>query len=160
MADTVLPSTASAPAKSSKPPRRTIVGTDIDPQGNVTVWDHGPGASKPLVQAPGETDDSFKARSETAKKEAEAWAKAHPAPVSLVMHSGEAAHALSADDRFGMEPADLDEAEVEAEVKKIQDARAAVAAAGQNAIDRKTAIATVMAARHAKANAEKEKAKE
>jgi hypothetical protein len=73
-------------------------------------------------------------------------------PVPLTMHSSDAKQALSVDpERYALEPRGLG-SEVDAEVKKIQDARAAAkkhseehAARHQLAIDRKAAALTVHA---------------
>lgn len=145
----------SAP-KPDKKHRRTIVSSDMDERGNVVVWDHGP--SKVSKKVPGETDEQYKARTDAAAADAKLWNETHIAPDPLTMHASDAAHAIGADERYAMEPADLDESAVEAEIKKIQDERAKVAAAAQLAADRKVAIARVMAAKRAKAKAEKAKA--
>lgn len=120
--------------------RTDVTPADMDPQGNVVVWDHGP--------PDGEAD-------------AQAWHDKHGAgPVPIIMHASDAGHALTVDpERYALEPLDIDDAEVEAEVEAIQERRAAAekaaadhAAAIQIAADRKVAIATVMARRIAAAN--------
>ena len=125
---------------------RAIVGSDIDVNGNVVIWDHGP-------------DDD--------EGDAKAWkARNGDGPVPLHMAAGDAAHALAVDpERYSLEPIDGD-AEIDAEVKKIQEQREAAkkaaeerVAAIQLAEDRKVAAAVVMAARRAKVEADKVEAK-
>lgn len=77
-------------------------------------------------------------------------------PVAVRMDVGAANHAMQADPRYAME-ADIDDAELAAEIKAIQDRRAeaakvaeARAAALQLELDRKAAAATVAARRAAK----------
>jgi hypothetical protein len=111
----------------SKPTARTtVLPTDIDAQGNVTLWDHTPEGS---------------------------------VPVPVVMHNSDASHALSVDPgRWGIEPFDLDEAAVSAEIEKIQKARTDAKAAAEAAVAAKelndfriAAVAIVQARRAAKA---------
>jgi hypothetical protein len=135
--------------------RRNIIPSDVDAQGNVTIWDHGPQLPE---QKRGESDEDFKVRHDKAEADAEAWNKAHVPPLPVTMHAADAGQALlNDDDRYTIEPIDLDEAAVEAEVKKIQEARAAAAAAPQNAADRKVAIARLMGERRAEQSASKTK---
>jgi hypothetical protein len=108
----------------SKPAARTtILPTDIDAQGNVTVWDHAPEGS---------------------------------VPTPVVMHNSDAAHALAVDPgRWGIEPFDLDESAVSAEIEKIQKARtdakaaAEAAAAAKELNDFRIAAAAIVQARRA-----------
>lgn len=106
-------------------PRTIIMSSDIDPAGNVTVWDHGPGYDQ--------------------------------VPVPIGMARMDASHAITTDPkRYTLDPLSFDDPDVEAEVKRIQDKRAEAlkaaedfAAAVQLVADRKTAVASVMAARAA-----------
>ena len=134
--------------------RRHIVPSDVDAQGNVTIWDHGPQEPK---QAKGESEEDFKVRQETYKGDLEEWNEQHDAPVPILRHRVDAAGAVLGDERYALEPAELDEGAIEAEVKRIQEERAARLAAPQNAADRKTAIANLMGARSAEARVEKAK---
>lgn len=143
--------------KAEKKHRRAVIASDLDANGNVIVWDHGPGTGKALKKKPGETDEALKVRSDAAEADAKLWHETHIAPDPLTMHSSDAAHAIAADERYAMEPQDLDESAVDAEVKKIQEDRAKAAAAIQLAADRKIAIARVMAAKRATAKVEKDK---
>jgi hypothetical protein len=130
------------PAAPAKPVHNTVLPSDIDAQGNVVLWDKGPPADSP---------------------EAKAWHDANGAgPAPVVMHNSDASHALSVDpDRWAIEPEGLD-AEVEAEVQKMlkadEDAKKAAEAralAIKVAEYRKIAVGAVMAARAAKAAADK-----
>jgi hypothetical protein len=126
----------------SKPARRTsILPMDTDERGNVTLWDHGPPPDSP---------------------EAKAWHDANgDDPVPVFVHNSDAAHALAVDpDRWGIEPFDLDEQEVENEIAKIQKARAdakkaaeAREAAAQLNADRAIASKKIQADRAAKSAA-------
>ncbi len=150
-------------AKSAKPAKvehNTVLPSDIDANGNVTLWDSGP---QPPVDADGKPLAKDDPRVAAAEAEAKAWHEKYgdgPAPV--VMHNSDASHALAVDpDRWSIEPEGMD-AEVEAEIKKAQEARAAAKktaeereAALELAADRKAAVATVVANRTAKAAADK-----
>jgi hypothetical protein len=148
------------PAAPAKPVHNTVLPSDIDAQGNVTLWDHGPRAALDPDGKPLAKDDPRVVASEA---EAKAWHDANGAgPVPVVMHNSDASHALAVDPaRWSIEPDGVD-AEVDAEVAKIKKARedAKKAAADreeaiQLAEDRKAAIATVMANRAAKVAADK-----
>lgn len=132
-------------------PRTTIARSDMDDQGMVTVWDRGPSYG---AQPDKSDEEAVSAR----KAEIDAWKRDNAdAPVALRMHAHDAVHAVQADpERYALDAQAVDESEVAAEVKKIQDARAAGekadlerAAAVQLAEDRKTAIAAIMARRKA-----------
>lgn len=134
---------------------RTLTAADIDGQGNVVIWDHGPVPPKDVA-----ADDP---RHAVAEAEAKAWhEKNGDGPVPLTMHQSDAAHAMQVEpERYSLDPIG-DESELAAEVKHIQDEREASkkaaeerAAALQLAADRKAAAVTVMAARQAKALAAK-----
>lgn len=129
----------------------------VNAAGNVTVWDHGPG------EPPDETVD--KAAYEAHVADAKAWHKRHGfkfgephGPVPLIMAASDANHALGVEpSRYALEPMDLDDAEVEAEVQAIQDRRAAAAkaseeraAAAQLAADREAAVMIVAGRRREK----------
>jgi len=132
-------------------PRRNILVSDVDAKGNVTLWDHGP-SDKPLEKLPGETDDAFKLRQEVAAAELKAWREKNPMPVMVMLPRAEAVVLLRGE-RHALEPLTVDEAAVQAEIKRIQEARAK--ADPQLAIDRQAAIVAVMAAQRAKAPAGK-----
>jgi hypothetical protein len=132
--------------------RRIILPHDVGPEGNVTVWDHGP--SRPAENIARDSAE-YKAREVEARKWFEQYGRV---PQPILMHVQDAAQALVADPRYAMEPDGIDDAEVDAEVKSIQAQRAEAAKvaadraiAAQLVIDRKAAIATVMTARAAKA---------
>jgi hypothetical protein len=127
---------------------RPLAPTDIDAQGNVTLWDSGPVAA---------SSDSEAARA-AAEAEVKAWHKQYgDGPVPVTMHSQDASHALTVDpDRYSVEPRDLDESAVSAEIEKIQKARTDAKKAAEDrqaAIelnqDRVAAVATVAARRAA-----------
>lgn len=124
---------------------RAIVASDIDANGNVKLYDHGP-------QEPPEAVD--------------AWHKQNgDLPVVVLLNATDAAHALDVDPvRYSLEPANIDEDEIAAEVKVIQDQRAEAekvaaqrAADMQLTADRKTAIGTITARHVAEYEAEKAK---
>lgn len=131
-------------------PRATISPSDMDAQGMVTVWDRGP---QPLPADPKPTEDEVRAHDAGLR----AWKTLHgdnACPVK--MHANDAVHAVQTDpERYSLDPV-ADEAAIDAEVKKIQEARAADekaaaerAAAVQLAADRQTAVAALMARRAA-----------
>lgn len=135
---------------------RSITAADIDAQGNVVIWDHGPQEPRDIAK-----DDP---RYAAAEAEAKAWhEKNGDGPLPLTMHQSDAAHALQVEpERYTLDPIDFDDSEVAAEVKRIQDAREAAkkaaderAAALQLAADRKAAAVTVLAAHQAKMAADK-----
>jgi hypothetical protein len=71
-----------------QPPRTNILPSDIDAQGNVILWDHGPQEPRKI---PGETEDRAKARREHYEAEHNAWRKQHGAfhsPEDLAMVKG------------------------------------------------------------------------
>jgi hypothetical protein len=160
MTDPVKPVEPAKPAAPAKPVHNTVLPTDIDANGNVTLWDHGPRAPVSVDGKPLAKDDPRVVASEA---EAKAWHDANgDNPVPVVMHNSDASHALAVDPaRWSIEPDGVD-AEVDAEVAKMkkarEDAKKAAedrAAVIQLAEDRKAAIATVMANRAAKAAADK-----
>lgn len=131
--------------------RRGIVKSDVDPQGNVVLWDHGPTEPGPDVERDGE---EYKRR----EVEAKVWHRKNGGgPIPVIMDQSNAAHAMSADpERYSLEPADVSESDIEAEIAKIQEQRDADkkvaeerAAALQLASDRKAAIAIVQGRRAA-----------
>lgn len=118
---------------------RAITAADIDAQGNVTIWDHGP------IEA---------------EADSKSWhEKNGDGPVPIVMNQADAAHAMQVEPtRYSLDPIHLDDGEVVAEAKKTSDAREAAkkaaeerALAIQRAADLKAAAVTVLAARQAKA---------
>jgi len=135
----------------------TIVGTDIDASGNVVIWDHGPHDEMPASALPPESDGYKAAKAQYDADHAE-WHRVNgPGPVPLTMAAGDAGHAIYADpQRYAIEPLG-DDAEVKAEVEEIRKRRETAkkhaethAARVQLALDRKAAVATVMAKRRAK----------
>ena len=128
-------------------PRTSVVASDVDAAGNVTIWDHGPPQEETAVH-----DD---------------WHKTHGAgPVAAVMDAQSARHALSVDPaRYALDPLGEDSevaAEVEAIKRRREEALKASAdhlAKAQLAADRKTALAIVMARRRVKESAAKIAAK-
>ena len=133
-----------------KQPRTSILPSDIDAQGNVVIWDHGPQEPRKF---PRDTEDQAKARAEAHERDAKVWHDEHAGLAQpLTMHSSDAGQAMAIEPgRYALEPADIDEGEVEKRVKEIQDKRAAAAAFAQTVIDRKTAIAEIMSERRAEA---------
>lgn len=130
---------------------RGIVRSDIDAQGNVVLWDHGPTEPGPEVERDG---DEFK----RLEAEDKAWhLKNGDGPIAVTMAQSDAVHAMSVEPyRYSLDPADVSDSDVEDEIKKIQDQRLEAekvtqdrADAVQYAIDRRTAVATVMANRRA-----------
>jgi hypothetical protein len=131
-----------------KPAARGITKNDIDAQGNVVLWDLGPSEPGPLVE---KDSDEYK----RLEAEAKAWdARNGEGSVPITMNQSDATHAMLADpERYSLDP-DVNEADVEAEIEKIQDQRAKDKktaedreAAVQLAADRKIAVATVQAKR-------------
>jgi hypothetical protein len=146
-----------AEAKTDPRVPRTITAADIDAQGNVVVWDHGPRASGEDVKRDSPEYAALEA-------DAKAWhEKNGDGPVPIVMDKGQAGHAIDVEPaRYSLDPIDLDDSELAAEVKKIQDQRAAAKkaadereAALQLAVDRKNAVTAVLANRQAKLAEEK-----
>ncbi len=101
-----------------KPPRTGIVPSDMDAQGNVVLWDHGPADAK------------------------------HQAPVPVILHAGDAGHAMMIDpERYALEPFELDEDEIAGRVQDMKAKREAARDFAQHAIDRRNAIAAMMSDR-------------
>jgi hypothetical protein len=124
-------------------PRMSVVDSDVDSAGNVTLWDHGP--------------------PEEEKATHEDWHKHHGAgPVPAVLDAQQARHALTADPaRYSLEPLGEGDAEVAAEVEAIRRRREETKKASEDhvakaqlAADRKAAVAAVMATRRAKEHKE------
>lgn len=114
--------------------RTHILPSDIDPRGNVVVYDHGPR----------DTDADHKE-----------WHEKNVAPLPLIMHAGDAGHAMSIEPtRYAMEPHGLDEGAIDERIKAIQDKREAVKHAAFAAADRKAAIAELMSEHVAATSAE------
>jgi hypothetical protein len=133
-----------------QPPRTAILPSDIDAQGNVTLWDHGPQEVKTFAT---DTPEQAKAREEQNAVAVKAWQdKNGDMAQPLTMHSSDAMQAMATEPgRYALEPADVDEAEVEKRVKEIKDKRQAAADFPQNVADRKTAISGIMSERRAAA---------
>lgn len=141
--------------------RRTIIlPSDIDPHGNVVVWDHGP-------REPPADLDRASPEYQALVADANAWHKRHgDGPAALTMDVGNARHSLAVEpDRYALEPFDADDAEIEAEIEAIRQRRADAEAAAeehranlQYALDRKAAIAGLLARRAAEDAAEAEPA--
>jgi hypothetical protein len=137
--------------------RTGILPSDIDPAGNVTLWDHGPAPFEPV---PHETDEVKAAREQKHAAEVAAWHDANgDGPVGIAMHSSDAAHALMIDpDRYALEPDDLDESEIQARMDEMREKRELAARSPQDAIDRRVAIAAIISDRvNAKSVAELDK---
>jgi hypothetical protein len=122
---------------------RTITLGDIDANGNVVIWDHGPPADAP-------------ARAEWRSSNGDS-----DLPASILMHATTAAEAMQNDPaRYALEPRGVSEAEVDAVVATIQKEREAAkkraadaAAAAQLRIDLAQAHRNVAARRRAAAMA-------
>lgn len=140
-----------------QPPRTAILPSDIDAQGNVTLWDHGPQEPKKI---PADTEEQAKARADRHAAEAKAWHDEHGDAASpLTMSSGDAGHAMTVEPgRYALEPDDIDEGEVEKRVKAMKDKRDAARDFAQSVIDRKIAIAEIMSERSAATTAAKTEA--
>lgn len=141
--------------KSDPAVRRAIVASDISAHGTVVIWDHGP--TEPEVDH--ETEEHK--RYET---EATEWHRVNgDGPVPTTMDSQQAAHAMQVEPtRYALDPIDLSDADVDAEIKRMHDEREAVkkasderAATAQLATDRKAAITIVMARRAREAEVER-----
>lgn len=126
--------------------RTGILPSDIDAAGNVTLWDHGPGD---YVADKRHTDDVNAALAARHDGEVQAWHDLNgDGPISAVMHSSDAGHALMIDpDRFALEPDDLDEGEIKKRMDEMREKREAAARAPQDAIDRRVAIAAIISDR-------------
>jgi hypothetical protein len=137
-----------------QPPRTAILPSDIDAQGNVTLWDHGPSEPK---KAPSDNEEQAKARADRHEAIVKAWKDEHgDMAVPTVMSSGDAGHAMTVEPgRYALEPDDIDEAEVEKRVKAMKDKRDAARDFAQSVIDRKLAITEIMSDRAAAATAAK-----
>jgi hypothetical protein len=136
-----------------QPPRTAILPSDIDSQGNVVLWDHGP--TPPTRKFPNDTEEQAQARAARYEDQVRAWrAENGDMAVRVVMSSGDAGHAMTVEPgRYALEPDDIDEAEVEKRVKAMKDKREAARDFAQSVIDRKTAIAEIMSERAAAATA-------
>jgi hypothetical protein len=123
--------------------RTGILPSDIDPAGNVTLWDHGP---RDLKEIPHETDESKANRARQHAAEAQAWhEKNGDGPVAVVMYSSDAGHALMIDpDRYAIEPDVLDEGEIKKRMDEMKAKRLAAANYEQDVIDRRVAIAAII----------------
>lgn len=133
---------------------RGITSADVNPQGNVTLWDHGPTEPGPDI-AP--DSDEYK----RLEAEAKAWHQANGNnAVPIVMGQGDATHAMAVEPyRYSLDP-DVPEGEIEAEMAAIAEQRAKDkevadkrAADAQAMADRKVAIGVVLA-KHRAAEAE------
>lgn len=114
--------------------RTHILPSDVDQRGNVVVYDHGPR----------ESDADHKE-----------WHEKNVAPMPLVMHSGDAGHAMSIEPhRYAMEPHDMPESAIEDRMQVIRDKREAAKVNAMVAVDRKQAIAELMSERAAAVSAE------
>ena len=129
-----------------KVPRTGIVPSDMDAQGNVILWDHGP---QPPRDIPHETDEAKAGRLKVHEEDKRLWTDANGGdPVPVVMHSSDAGHAMMTDPgRYALEPAEVDEAEVEKRMKIMKDKREAARDFEQLVIDRRLAIAGIMSDR-------------
>ena len=129
-------------------PRTAILPSDIDAQGNVTLWDHGP---REMKKYPADTEEQAKARTEAHAASVKAWHDEHgDEPVPLIMHSSDAGQAMSVEPlRYSLEPEGVDEEDIKKRVQEMKDKRDAAANAVQNAIDRKLAIGAIMSERQA-----------
>jgi hypothetical protein len=129
-------------------PRRNILPSDVDAQGGVVLWDHGP---QEYVAVPGDTEEQSAAKKEQHDRAAAEWKAAHgDAPVPQRMHQADASHAMSVEpDRYSMEPSELDEGEIEKRMEEIRAKRQAAIDAPQIALDRKAAIESIMSDRRA-----------
>ena len=138
-----------------KAPRTGITPSDMDTQGNVTLWDHGP---RKIREIPHETEEAKKERTRLHEEDTKRWHEDHgDEPVALVMHSSDASHAMMIEpERYALEPLNLDEAEIEKRVKEKRERREAARDFAQNAIDRREAIAEMMSDRENKRVVEKE----
>lgn len=136
------------------PPRTAILPSDIDAQGNVVLWDHGPAEPRPV---PGDTEEQVKARRERHDALVKAWKDEHgDMAAPTVMSSGDAGHAMTVEPgRYALEPDGIDEGEIEKRIKAIRDKREAAREFAQTVIDRKTVIAEIMSERTAKLAADK-----
>lgn len=151
---------------------RPLTSADIDAQGKVVVWDHGP--LEPMVDGKPVDHDSDEYRRYEAERDE--WRYTHYrnrraddttpyAPVPLIMFAVDASHALAVEPaRYSLEPLgeDADELNnrVEARLKEIQESRVqaqrfADERQGRIAfdMDRKQAIADVMAEQRAERDA-------
>jgi hypothetical protein len=137
-----------------QPPRTAILPSDIDFQGNVTLWDHGP---RELRLDRRDSEERAAARKAAHDAAVKAWHDEHGDMAQpLIVHSGDASHAIQTEPgRFALEPADIDEGEVEKRTAAMREAREKSAAFAQAVIDRKTAITEIMSERKAAALAAK-----
>lgn len=132
-------------------PRRNILPSDVDAQGGVVLWDHGPQEYQP---APGDTQEQTAGKKEQHDRAAAEWKAQHgEGPVPLRMHQADAAHAMSVEQRYSMEPSEIDEGEIIKRMEEIRARRQAALDSPQIALDRKTAIESIMSDRRAAATA-------
>lgn len=129
-----------------KAPRTNIVPSDIDGQGNVVLWDHGP---LPARDVPRETEEAKAERVRRHEEDARVWHENNgDGPLPIPMHSSDASHAMMIEpERYALEPHDIDEDEI---AKRVADKKAKREAArdfAQNAIDRREAISEMMSDR-------------
>jgi hypothetical protein len=119
------------------PVAKATISSQVDAQGYVTVYDHGP-------QPP--ADDAAQPVKDAAAADLKAWDALHgDEPVALRMPAADAAHAVEADPtRYGLEPLDLDESAVTAKMAEIRTKREAAVKAKEDAADRQTAIGLVV----------------
>lgn len=132
--------------------RQNILPTDVDAQGGVTLWDHGPQELKPVLT---DTSERTAALKEANDRTIAQWKQKYggiPQPVR--MHQGDAAHSMMIEPgRYSMEPDGIDEGEVEKLVAEMKAKREAAVNAPQNALDRKAAISAIMSDRRSAASA-------
>ena len=133
-------------------PRRNILPSDVDAQGGVVLWDHGPQEYQP---APGDTQEQTAGKKEQHDRAAAEWKAQHgEGPVPLRMHQADAAHAMSVErERYSMEPSEIDEGEIIKRMDEIRARRQAALDSPQIALDRKAAIESIMSDRRAAATA-------
>jgi hypothetical protein len=123
--------------------RTSILPSDIDPAGNVTLWDHGPVDFKPAVHESAELQAE---RKRVHEADAASWHDVNgDGPIAVVLHSSDASHALMIDpDRYALEPDVLDEGEIKKRMDEMKAKRLASANYEQDAIDRRIAIAAII----------------
>jgi hypothetical protein len=133
-------------------PRRNILPSDVDAQGGVVLWDHGP---REYTAVPGDTEEQTAAKKEQRDREVAQWKAANgEEPVVLRLHQSDAAHAIATDPgRYSMEPSDLDEGEIIKRMEEIRARRQAALDSPQIALDRKTAIESIMSDRRSAVSA-------
>ncbi len=124
------------------------VASQVDAQGNVVVYDHGPSPS------PADAAGPVKEKAVAVRKD---WDALHPEGiVPIRMGSTDAAHAIAADPmRYSLEPS-LDEAAIAAKMAEIRKRREAQEKAMQDLADRRQAVQEVLSD-HVNAVADKPK---